>query len=114
LLCLGASYLGTTIGTVGYEVEEAASPEAANRVVKMKAFLITLSLVMALAFFAGNVLHPMKLLQSGRVMMSGIALAEILPITPMPGKRVYGWNKAAWWLLFLCIVPSFVLINLVF
>lgn len=113
LLCLGSAYLGNPLGTVGYELEETTSPEDAKRIVKMKAWLIALALGMALAFFAANILHPNRVLQAGRVMMSGMMLAEILPITPMPGLKIYRWNKSIWALLAVVIVPTFVLINFV-
>ena len=113
LLCLASAYLGNTLGTVGYELEETKNPEDAQRIVRMKAMLIALSLAMAFAFFTLNVVWPMKLFQSGRVMMSGIALAEILPITPMPGKKIKDWNVRVWLLLVALVVPTFVLVNFV-
>jgi hypothetical protein len=111
LLCLVSAYLGNPLGTVGYELEETRTAEDAERIVKMKAWLIGVSLVMALGFFAANVVHPNKVLQTGRVMMSGMMLAEILPITPMPGLKIHRWRPAVWWGLFVTIVPTFVLIN---
>lgn len=113
LLCLASAYLGNTLGTVGYELEETKSPEDAQRIVRMKAMLVALSLAMAFAFFAANVVWPMKILQSGRVMMSGIALAEILPIAPMPGKKIKDWNVRVWLLLVVITLPTFVLVNFV-
>jgi hypothetical protein len=113
LLCLVSSYLGTTLGTVGYELEEGSSKEDTDRIVRLKATLIGVTFALALMFFVANVVHPMKIFQSGRVMLSGMALAEILPITPMPGKRIYGWKKGVWAVLAASIIPSFVLINYV-
>jgi len=111
VLCLVSTYLGATLGTVGYELEDAPDKESATRIVKMKALLTTVTLAMALAFFAANVFHPMKLFQSGRVMMSGIALAEILPFAPMPGKKILAWNKGVWALLAAAVLATFVLTN---
>jgi hypothetical protein len=113
VLCLASAYLGNTLGTVGYEVEEATTPEDNARIVKMKAWLIAISLGLALVFFALNVLYPAKIWQSGRLMMSGMALAEILPITPMPGMKIYKWKPSIWVLLVVLVVPSFILINFV-
>lgn len=110
-LCLFSAYLGTTLGTVGYELEEAATKDDGDRIVRMKAMLTGLALGMALVFFAANVFYPTKIFQSGRAIMSGMALAEILPITPMPGKRIFAWNKTVWALLAATVVPSFLLIN---
>lgn len=114
VMCLGSAYLGTTLGTVGYELEASSGPDDAKRIVKMKAVLIAVALGMALLFFAWNLKSPAKLLQSGRVMMSGAALAEVLPITPMPGRKIYEWNKAAWVVLFVLVVPTFFVINFAF
>lgn len=111
LLCLVSALLGNTLATVGYEFEAAKGPAAAERAVRLKVSLILLTLCMALGFFFANWLHPMKVLQSGRIMASGVVLAEILPITPMPGQKIYAWRRRVWALLFVLIVPTFFLIN---
>jgi hypothetical protein len=111
LLCLGSAYLGNTLGTVGYEVEAAKSPEDTERIVKMKAWLLCLALGMSVAFYFLNHAYPAKVFQAGRLMMSGMALAEILPIAPMPGIKIYRWRKAVWVGLALITVPTFFLIN---
>ena len=46
-------------------------------------------------------------------MMSGAALAEVLPISPMPGHKIFGANKRLWLALFLVVVPGFFVINFV-
>lgn len=112
-LCLGSAYLGNTLGTVGYELEGSSKPEDAHRAVAMKAWLVLLAFAMALVFYALNREHPVKIYQSARLMMSGAALAEILPIAPMPGQKIMRWNKRVWAPLFLTIVPGFFLINYV-
>jgi hypothetical protein len=114
LLCLGSAYMGNTLGTVGYEVDAAKSPEDAERIVKMKAWLLCLALGMAVAFYFINHAYPAKVFQTGRLMMSGMALAEILPIAPMPGSKIVRWNKLVWVALALVTVPTFFLINYVF
>ena len=114
LLCLGSAYLGNTLGTVGFELEATKTPEDAKRVVRMKAWLILFAIVMAVGFFALNRHHPTKIWQSGRAMMSGMALGEILPIAPMPGQKVYQWNKLVWIGLLAIVVPTFILINFIF
>ena len=48
-----------------------------------------------------------------RLMMSGAALAEVLPISPMPGHKIFGANKRLWLALFLVVVPGFFVINFV-
>ena len=111
MLCLASAYLGNTLGTVGYELEEASSPEDADRIAKMKAWLIVISLLMAVGFCVANIMSPAKILQSGRVMMSGMALAEILPITPMPGRKIFAWKPTVWVLLVVLVVPTFIVIN---
>lgn len=111
LLCLGSAYLGNTLGTVGYDLEAAKSPEAAERAIRLKVWLIVIALGMALAFFTANWLYPQKVLQSGRLMTSGMALAEILPIAPMPGQKIYRWRRKVWVLLCVVVVPTFFLIN---
>jgi hypothetical protein len=110
-LCLGVAYLGNTFGTVGFEVSGQTSKEDEIRVSKMKAALIVLALVMAVGFCVANLHSPAKVLQSGRSMMSGMALGEIMPIDPMPGKKIMGWNKVAWAVLALLVVPTFFVIN---
>lgn len=112
-LCLGSAYLGNTLGTVGFEVDGAKTPEQTEGIVRMKAWLIVLALVMAIAFCLANVHAPSKVLQSGRLMMSGMALAEILPISPMPGLKIYQWRRHVWAGLFLAVIPSFFVINYV-
>lgn len=111
LLCLASAYLGNTLGTVGYELEDASSPDDADRIAKMKAWLIVISLLMAVGFCVANIMTPAKILQSGRVMMSGMALAEILPIAPMPGKKIFAWNPLVWVLLVILVLPTFIAIN---
>jgi hypothetical protein len=113
LLCLGSAYLGTTLATVGYELEETKGPEDAERVMKMKVWLLVIALLMAYGFAAANVLSPAKIFQSGRVMMTGAALAEILPITPMPGKKIMSWRPGVWALLAVAVVTSFIVLNFV-
>jgi hypothetical protein len=113
LLCLGSAYLGNTLGTVGFELEATKTPEDAKRAVKMKAWLLVLAIVMAVGFFFLNRHHPAKIWQSGRAMMSGMALGEILPIAPMPGQKIYQWNKLVWMGLLGIVVPTFILINFI-
>jgi hypothetical protein len=66
---------------------------------------------MSVAFYFLNHAYPAKVFQAGRLMMSGMALAEILPIAPMPGIKIYRWRKAVWVGLALITVPTFFLIN---
>jgi hypothetical protein len=112
-LCLGSAYLGNTLGTVGFEVDGAKTPEESARIVRMKAWLIVLALLMAIGFCLANLHAPAKVLQSGRLMMSGMALAEVLPMSPMPGLKIYQWRRPVWAALFLVVVPTFFLINFV-
>jgi hypothetical protein len=79
----------------------------------MKAFLLGLALAMALGFFAANRWYPNKILQSGRLMMSGMALAEILPIAPMPGQKIYAQSKVLWSVLAVLVIPTFFVINFI-
>ncbi len=60
-----------------------------------------------------NLFFPQKLLQMGRVLAAGIALAEVFPLTPMPGLRIYQWRRSVWAILFVLIVPSFFVMNFI-
>ena len=111
LLCLASAYLGNTLGTVGYDLESAKGPEAAERAVRLKVWLLLIALGMALGFFFANWIYPQKILQSGRIMTSGMALGEIMPIAPLPGLRIYKWRRGVWAILFTIIIPTFFLIN---
>ena len=112
-LCLASAYLGSALGTVGYEIEGKGSPEDAKRIVKMKVWLLLFAFVLAVGFCVANLVTPGKFLQSARVMMSGAALAEIMPITPMPGHKIWAWNKTIWAVLFVFVVPGFYVMNFV-
>jgi hypothetical protein len=112
-LCLASAYLGNALGTVGYEIEGTGNPDDAKRIVKMKVWLLTFAFVMAIGFCVANLVAPGKFLQSARVMMSGAALAEIMPITPMPGQKIWAWNKTVWAVLFVLVVPGFFVMNFV-
>ena len=103
LLCLASAYLGNTLGTVGYDLESAKGPEAAERAVRLKVWLLLIALGLALGFFFANWIYPQKILQSGRIMTSGMALGEIMPIAPLPGLRIYKWRRGVWALLFAII-----------
>lgn len=113
LMCLASAYLGTALGTVGFETEASSGPADAKRIVTMKAWLLGLAFILAVAFCLLNMASPAKVFQSGRLMMSGAALAEVLPITPMPGKKIFDANKRLWLALFLVVVPGFFVINFV-
>lgn len=111
LLCLFSAFLGSPLATVGYELESAKGPQAAEQAARLKVALLVATLCLAVGFFAANLLFPHKLLQSGRLITSGMALAEVLPITPMPGLKIYQWRKGVWALLFVLVVPTYFLIN---
>ena len=111
LLCLFSAFLGSPLATVGYELESAKGPQAAEQAARLKVALLVATLCLAVGFFAANLLVPHKLLQSGRLITSGMALAEVLPITPMPGLKIYQWRKGVWALLFALVVPTYFLIN---
>ena len=64
-------------------------------------------------FFAANLLSPQKYFQIGRLLASGIALAEVCPMTPMPGLRSYQWRRGIRAILFALIVPAFFLMNFI-
>jgi hypothetical protein len=113
ILCLGTAYLGNPLGTVGFELEAAKTPEETRRALRLKAVLVAVGFAMAIGFYAWNRVSPGKLLQSGRVMMSGAALAEILPIAPMPGRKILTFSKPLWLLMFAVIVPGFFVLNFV-
>ncbi len=113
VLCLGTAYLGNPLGTVGFELEAAKTPEQTRRALRLKAVLVAIGFAMAIGFFVWNRVSPGKLLQSGRVMMSGAALAEILPIAPMPGRKILAYSKPLWLLMFAVIVPGFFVLNFV-
>jgi hypothetical protein len=114
LLCCGTAYLGNTLGTVGFEVEDAKTKEEAERAMKLKVTLVCVSLGLALVFFALNLSHPAKLWQAARGSTSGAALAEILPISPMAGLKIFNWRKDVFFPLFVAIVTTFALINFYF
>jgi hypothetical protein len=109
VFCLVSAYFGNTLGTVGYELESAKGKEA--QALRLKAWLVVVSLVLGLAFFAGNLVYPAKFLQSGRVMSSGMALGDILPLAPMAGQKIFGWSKGLWSLLFGLIISTYFVIN---
>ena len=111
LLCLFSAFLGSPLATVGYELESAKGPQAAEQAARLKVALLVATLCLAVGFFAANLLFPHKLLQSGRLITSGMALAEVLPITPMPGLKIYQWRKGVWALLFALVIPTYFLIN---
>ena len=113
LMCLASAYLGTTLGTVGFETEASSEPGDAKRIVTMKAWLLGVAFALAVVFCVLNMASPAKVFQSGRLMMSGAALAEVLPITPMPGKKLFDANKGLWLAFFLVIVPGFFVMNFV-
>jgi hypothetical protein len=113
MLCLGSAYLGSTMSTVGFELEEAKTPEDATRAVKLKLALIGLALVLAFAFFGANILSPSKIWQTGRAATSGMALGEILPIAPMPGLKIFKWRPSIWVPLFVIVATSFLLLNFI-
>jgi hypothetical protein len=68
---------------------------------------------MAITFGWANILHPAKLLQSARVATSGMALGEILPLSPMAGLKIYKWNNTLWAAIFCIVVFSFALLNFI-
>ncbi len=111
ILCLASAYFGNTLGTVGFELDAAKGKEDAARLVKIKVWMLLLALAMAIGFFAANLFHPDKILQSGRVITSGMALGEVMPMSPMPGLKIFRWRRSVWATLFVLVVPTFFLIN---
>ena len=109
LLCFVSAYLGNTLGTVGFELESAKGRE--QLAMKLKSWLVLASFLLALGFFTANLLHPDKILQSGRVITSGMALGDIMPVAPMAGQKIYQWRKGIWAVLFLLITPTYFAIN---
>lgn len=113
VICLCSALLGGTLATSGYELESAQDPEAAERLIRLKAGLLIITFGMAMVFFLANLFFPQKFFQMGRLLTSGIALAEVFPLTPMPGLRIYQWRRPVWAILFAVIVPAFFVINFV-
>jgi hypothetical protein len=113
LLCLFSAYLGNTLSTVGYDMESAQGKEAAERAIKLKVWLLVGTFFVGVIAGVANLLHPEKMLQSARMMATGMALAEVMPVTPLPGSAIYKWRRGVWALLFALVVPSFFLINYV-
>ena len=111
VLCLCSAYLGNTLATTGYELESIGGTQTTAKANLLKVVLLLSALCLSLAFFAANLVFPNPVLQSGRVITSGIALAEILPIAPMPGLKIYQWRRGFWGVLFLLVVPTYFLIN---
>ncbi|MBI5227064.1 hypothetical protein HY988_00615 [Candidatus Micrarchaeota archaeon] len=109
-ICWISAILGNTLQTTGYELED-ATPENQGKLAKMKAFIILITMVLGIALFVANFVHPTKTLQLFRMIASGLALTEIMPIKPMPGVSIKKWNWIIWILLFLLIVPTYFLIN---
>ena len=113
LICLCSAFLGGTLATSGYELESTQGPDAAERAMRLKVGLLMITFGLALLFFLANLFFPQKFFQMGRVLASGIALAEVFPLTPMPGLRIYRWRRGVWAILFALIVPSFFVINFI-
>lgn len=113
LLCLGSAYLGTTLATGCYELESAGRPDAAAHGTRLRVSVLLMTFALAIGFFAANWLHPHKVLQMGRLVASGMALSEVLPVTPMPGLRIYKWRRSVWAVLFGLVVPTYFLVNFI-
>lgn len=113
LFCLLSAYLGTMMATGNYELEAAGRPDSAKHAARLRVGIVLVTLGLAFGFFSANLHHPHKVLQMGRLVASGIVLSEVLPVTPMPGLRIYKWRRSIWALLFGIVVPAYFLMNFV-
>jgi hypothetical protein len=113
LLSLGSAYLGNTLSLVGYELSSAKTPAEEARVVRLSAMVIVVALSLAGLFFALNRVHPTLFFQAGLLACSGSALSDILPMKPLTGYKIWKTDKPLWAILFVVIVPLFVVVNFV-
>jgi hypothetical protein len=113
MICLGSALLGSALATGGYELESTKGPDAAAQAIRLKVGLLLMMFFISVSFFTANLLSPQKYFQIGRLLASGIALAEVCPMTPMPGLRIYQWRRTIWAILFALIVPAFFLMNFI-
>ena len=114
LFCLVSAYLGTMLATGNYELEATGRPDAAKYAARLRLGIVLATLGLAISFFAANWHYPHKVLQMGRLVASGIVLSEVLPVTPMPGLRIFKWHRGVWAVLFGLVVPTYFLINFAF
>lgn len=113
LFCLVSAYLGTMMATGNYELEATGRPDAAKYAARLRVGIVLATLGLAIGFFTANWAYPHKVLQMGRLVASGIVLSEVLPVTPMPGLRIYKWSRRIWALLFGLVVPTYFLVNFI-
>lgn len=102
------------MATGNYELEATGRPDSAKYAARLRVGIVLVTLGLSIGFFAANWHHPHKVLQMGRLVASGIVLSEVLPVTPMPGLRIYKWRRSVWALLFGMVVPAYFLMNFAF
>jgi len=108
-LTLFSGWLGNVFGVAGYTQSEGNDKREG-----LSEFLTTIVMFFISIFaLVANYLNPTPFLQMvGIISLTGSFLS-MLPMIPFDGRKIYSWNKLAWWLTFIPLLIVYVCISLV-
>ncbi|MBD3318854.1 hypothetical protein GF342_03005 [Candidatus Woesearchaeota archaeon] len=108
IVTLLSAWFGMVFGNPGNVIsEEDEQPGKVYYVIMIVVFAI------GVALFLYNFFRPTEIAQIAMTTASTFSLFEFIPLSPLNGKDVFEWNKGAWTITFLLLLPIYVLINFV-
>ncbi len=109
LITLLTGWLGNVFSVAGYTNSEGHS----KREGVAKYILAVIVFIAFIAAATTNLLQPAAALQMISILLLSLAFFTMLPLHPFDGRKIYAWNKVAWWLTMVPITVAYIFISLV-
>ena len=104
-------WLGYTLSMAGY-ISKHKNHKNENQ--GFTSFIINLvTFIVSIIFFVINLFYPNIVFQMAAILSITIAFIQTMPFKPFSGVNIFKWRKIAWFLLFISMLPIYVLINLI-
>ena len=113
VIALLSGYLGNTMNTVAYIIEFKDKHFSFEKLTKIKYIVVLITFFLGTTFFLMNLLFPAKLYQMIMASATTSGMAEMFPFKPLGGKDIKVWKPRVWYLTFIIMVVSYVMINFV-
>ncbi|MBN1157696.1 hypothetical protein JXA85_08820 [Candidatus Woesearchaeota archaeon] len=102
-----SGWLGNTFSVAGYTVSHKKSEKEA----KISYMIDILTFAASIVFMILNLIFPSTLLQMSMLLAMAIAYLQMIPVSPLNGKKIYAWNRKLWWGSFIPMTVIYVLVN---
>lgn len=113
IISLFSGFLGNTLNTTGFVVEEKDKNYSFEKFAKIKYYVVLITFVGGMVFFVLNFLKPSPLNQMVMASATTLGLADIVPMKPLLGVDIKKWKPWLWFFTISIMAILYILMNFV-